>query len=116
VAILVAVRLVAVDLQTKTEKSVWPLLLTILVLMVTLTTAALIIVWIGRLMKRPPPDLSSSDELTRFRSLYESGDLNREEYERLKAKLVPRLRKELDLPAKDQPPAPPDAPPESPTP
>jgi len=102
------------------DDSSWSYFLTTVVLMATLTAAALLIVWLGRWMRRPPGDVSSGDELTRFRSLYERGELNREEYERIKAKLVPRLRKELDLPAapKETPPAPgndkPDAPPAAP--
>ena len=51
-------------------------------------------------MRGSHQDISSGDELTRFRSLYESGELGREEYERIRAKLGQRLRKELDLPDK----------------
>jgi len=86
----------------------WQVLWITLILMAILTAAALLIAWIGRWMKKPVADLSSTDELTRFRLLYESGELGREEYERIKAKLVPRMRKELDLPPappKDNPPA-----------
>jgi hypothetical protein len=40
---------------------------------------------------------SGEDEMTRYRALYESGELSQEEYDRLKALLSGRLRKQLNL-------------------
>ncbi len=118
-AIMLAVCL-ADKAPTPNDESSWEYFIATVVLMVTLTAAAIIIVWLGRWMKRPPAETPAGDELSHFRSLYERGELKREEYERIKAKLVPRLRKELDLPAKDQPAAapvdPPAPPPENPNP
>ena len=42
--------------------------------------------------------LSAEDELTQYRVLYERGELNQEEFDRLKLLLQGRLRKELNLP------------------
>ncbi|MBY0526768.1 MAG: hypothetical protein K2R98_25475 [Gemmataceae bacterium] len=75
------------------------LLIGVLVLMVVLTAAAALIIWIGRWLKRP--SASSADDLTNYRSLYEEGLLGREEYEQIRAKLGQALRKKLDLPTKD---------------
>jgi multidrug resistance efflux pump len=40
-----------------------------------------------------------NDQLSRFRSLYERGEMSREEFERVKALLTGQLRRELNVPA-----------------
>src|SRR5258708_23936498 len=75
---------------------------TTLILIATLVLAAAVIIWAGRWVRGSNEDYSSGDELTRFRSLYESGELGREEYERIRDQLGQRLRKELDLPEAQQ--------------
>jgi hypothetical protein len=47
---------------------------------------------------------STEDELTRYRTLYEQGELSQEEFDRLKALLGGRLRQELNLPQPAKPP------------
>src|SRR6267378_3263827 len=71
---------------------------------VALLLLALVVAWLQRWRKQvdavqPTPD----DELTHFRVLYERGEISREEFDRIKARLQQRLRQVLDLP---QPPAP----------
>jgi hypothetical protein len=76
-----------------------------LLLMGALAVAAIIIIYIGRWVKRPKTQ--TSDDLTYYRLLYEKGEFSREEYERIRAKLGQRLREELDLPLPGETPAPP---------
>ena len=79
-----------------------------LLLMAVLVIAALVIIVVGRWAKRPrQPAGTSSDELAHFRLLYERGECSREEYERIRSRLVPRLRKEIDVPAPSPEPPPP---------
>lgn len=57
--------------------------------------------------KKPPEQLSSADQLSHFRQLYERGELSPEEFGRIRALLGERLRHELDIPpkpAEEQPP------------
>lgn len=62
---------------------------------------ALVIFGVDRWRKRSQADqLSSGDQLTQFRVLYERGEMSREEYERVRSLLGQRLRKELDVPAR----------------
>jgi hypothetical protein len=79
-----------------------------LVLIAVMAVSAAIIIWVGRWMRRPaaPP---GGDDLAYYRLLYEQGEFSREEYERIRARLGKQLRKDLDLPAKEE--APPAAPP-----
>jgi hypothetical protein len=76
-----------------------------LLLMAALALAAVIIIYIGRWTKRPKS--TTHDDLAYYRLLYEQGEFSREEYERIRAKLGQRLRKELDLPAPGEAPGPP---------
>jgi len=49
-----------------------------------------------------------NDQLSHFRSLYERGEMSREEFESVKALLAGQLRRELNVPARSAPaPAPP---------
>jgi hypothetical protein len=83
-----------------------------------LLVGAGILFFVDRWRKRPDHSKpSGEEELTHYRTLYEQGELSREEYDRLKALLGGRLRKELNLPpladapidkpAEDKPPEPP---------
>jgi hypothetical protein len=48
---------------------------------------------------------SSSDQLSHFRTLYERGEMSREEYDRVKTLLAGQLRKEMNVPAPPAAPA-----------
>ena len=86
----------------------WDLRLTSLVLVAALLVAAVIVALTSRWRKRINADnLSASDQLAEFRSLYEEGAISKEEFERLRAVLGGEIRRELDVPAaKHSPPAP----------
>ena len=90
--------------------------LTLGVVAVILVGAA-IIAAADRWRKRPFQEkLSASDQLAQFRSLYERGQLNAQEFERIRALLTARMKQELDLPpapsANEPIPAPPSPGPE----
>jgi hypothetical protein len=69
-----------------------------------LVLAALVIAWVKRWSTRRTQDrLSSGDQLTHFRTLYEQGELGAEEFSRIRSLLAQRLKRELDTP--DKPPA-----------
>lgn len=72
--------------------------------------AAFLIMRLNRWINQPESEVSAGDELARFRQLYESGQLEREEYERIRARLGKQMRKELDLPEAPAKPAAPKAP------
>jgi hypothetical protein len=80
---------------------------------------ALVLYFVDRWRKRSMMERSfSGEQLSHFRVLYEQGELNREEYERIRTRLGSRLRQEMDLPAKPpaeaSPPPSPGEPPASP--
>ena len=80
------------------EAPLW-LIVTITILIVVLVVGAIIIMGVGRWAKSSAPTTASAgDQLTQFRLMYEQGECTREEYERIRARLGKRLRKELDLP------------------
>ena len=58
--------------------------------------------------------LSTNDQLSQFRSLYEAGQLSAEEFARIRTKLGAQIKQELALPPKseggDNKPAPPEEP------
>jgi len=86
-----------------------PVLWTTLALVVALLLGALIIAVAERWRKKTREGRSDAgDQLAHFRSLYERGELSREEFERIRGKLGKRMRQELDLPA--PPPAAPATP------
>jgi hypothetical protein len=67
-----------------------------------LLLAALVIYFVDRWRKRvaaAQDDASCNDQLSQFRSLYERGEMSREEYDSVKALLAGQLRKELNVPA-----------------
>jgi hypothetical protein len=85
----------------------WPYLSTILILMAVVLGTAMLIMAVGRWIKRPPSSLGTAgEELTSLRVLYERGEFSQEEYDRIRARLKQRLRKETGVPA----PAPADLP------
>jgi hypothetical protein len=89
-------------------------------LAVAILLGALVIFLVDRWRKRAQADqFSAGDQLSRFRLLYEQGELSREEYDRIRSKLGARLRQELDVPARPAETAPstqppPESPPETP--
>jgi hypothetical protein len=65
-----------------------------------LLLGALVLYFIDRWRKRAAlPGTPAGDELTQYRLLYERGQMSREEFERVKALLSGRMRKELNVPA-----------------
>jgi hypothetical protein len=69
-------------------------------LVAILLLGALVLAWFDRLRKRVDQNvLTPGDQLAAFRLSYERGELSQEEYERIRARLSPKLRKQLDLPA-----------------
>jgi hypothetical protein len=81
-------------------------------LVVILLLGAAVLALVDRWRKRPAPDrLSPGDQLSHFRTLYEQGQLSREEFERIRGRLSRELRAELDLPAVPPAPSPSPLPP-----
>jgi hypothetical protein len=78
----------------------WDLRLTTLALVGALLLGAVAVALTARWRKRSRSDeLSASDQLAEFRSLYLEGAISKEEFERLRAVLGGELRKELDVPS-----------------
>ena len=70
-------------------------------LIATLLLGALIFAWLDRWRKRPDRDVvTPTDQLTAFRQSYDRGELSQEEYERIRAKLAPKVRAQVNLPPK----------------
>jgi hypothetical protein len=92
------------------DQAIREYLITSGVIVLLMAVAAYVFTRLGRWINKSDPEVSAGDELARFRELYESGELDREEYDRIKAKLGKRLRKELDLPEVPDKPAAPQAP------
>jgi hypothetical protein len=73
-----------------------------------LLLAALVIAWVKRWSQSPSRQRSSAQtQLTHFRTLYERGELSSEEFNRVRALLAERVKKELEEPAVTPPPEPP---------
>jgi hypothetical protein len=102
--------------QAEEKPPVWDpqlIWLTLGVVAVILVGAAIIAV-VDRWRKRPFREkLSASDQLAQFRALFERGQLKAEEFERIRALLTERMKKEMEIPAT---PSPTKAPPNPPTP
>lgn len=75
------------------------LLVTALCLAGALLVGAVILALVNRWWRnrRLTDDLSPSAQLAQFRSLYEAGEISQEEFERLRALLGARLRKDLGV-------------------
>ncbi|HEY1375900.1 MAG TPA: SHOCT domain-containing protein [Gemmataceae bacterium] len=75
-------------------------------LIATLLLGAVIFAWLDRWRKRADRDvLTPADELAAFRQSYDRGELSQEEYERIRAKLAPKVRAQVNLPPKPARPA-----------
>jgi hypothetical protein len=86
----------------------WTLVWTGLMVVVVMV-GVLVISLTNRWRKRADATaLSSSDQLTQYRLLYEAGTLSKEEYDRVRTLLTARLRSELQMrpPASEDPPLP----------
>jgi len=65
-------------------------------LITTLLLGALIFAWLDRWRKRADRAvITPADELTAFRLSYERGELSQEEYERIRARLAPKIKQQL---------------------
>ena len=70
-----------------------------LVLVGVILLGALVIYWLDRWRKRnQAPSVTANDQLAGFRELYEQGDISQREFERIKARLAPLVREELNVP------------------
>ena len=67
------------------------------ILMATLLVGALILSYVDRWRKRQLADDSTSDvdQLGSFRAMYERGELSKEEYERVRAKVALRIKEKI---------------------
>jgi hypothetical protein len=74
-------------------------------LIATLLLGALIFAWLDRWRKRGERNTlgaTPAEQLTAFRQSYERGELSQEEYERVRAKLAPKVRQQMNLPPKTE--------------
>jgi len=70
-----------------------------LVLVGAILIGALIVHCVNQWRTRPaPPTLTANEQLAGFRELYEQGQLSQGEFERIKARLAPLVRAELNIP------------------
>jgi hypothetical protein len=70
-----------------------------LVLVGVILLGALVIYCLDRWRKRAQaPSLTANDQLANFRELYEQGDISHREFERIKGRLAPLLREQLNVP------------------
>jgi hypothetical protein len=75
------------------------LLAVTLVLVGVILVGALTIYLLDRWRKRtPPPSVTASEQLAAFRELYERGEISQREFERIKTRLAPLVRQELNVP------------------
>jgi hypothetical protein len=96
-----------------------PAVITSLVGVAVLLVGAAILALVNRWRKQPRKETTDAgDQLSHFRSLYDRGELSREEFDQIRAKLGVKLRKELNVPNKSDPKdqQPPAEPPKSPDP
>jgi hypothetical protein len=77
-----------------------PVLWTTLAMVAALLVGALLIAIVDRWRKRSAASerMTPGQQLSHFRTLYEKGELSREEFERIRALLGGRLREDLNLP------------------
>jgi hypothetical protein len=93
------------------------LLWAMVALVATLLLGALIFAWLDRWRRRGNRDtLTPVDQLTAFRQSYDRGELSQQEYERIRAKLAPKVRQQVNLPPKAANAGPPAAQPATPEP
>jgi uncharacterized membrane protein len=80
------------------QRSGWKILETSLILVAALLVGAAIIALVERWRKRSGSEgLTSGDQLSHFRNLYEEGSISKEEFERIRARLAGQMRDELNL-------------------
>lgn len=84
----------------------FPLLWALLPLVLLLLLAAWIIARVRRWREEEAGELTPGDELTHYRELYEQGDLDEEEYQRIRALLGQRMKDKLNLSGEPNPPLP----------
>ena len=90
----------------------WRLVWATLGIVAAILIGAAIIALVDRWRKRPFQEkLSASDQLAQFRLLYERGQLKPEEFERIRALLTERMKKELEASAAAVPKEPSPSPP-----
>jgi hypothetical protein len=81
----------------------WDLKLTTLTLIGALLVGAVVVALTARWRKRlVSSELSPSDQLAEFRSLYLEGAISKEEFEQLRAILGEELRRDLKVPAPEK--------------
>jgi len=79
----------------------WELLGAGLALAGLIILGALTIYWVGRWLKQPPPPpIRPEQQLSQYRTLYDSGEITKEEFDSIRI----QLEKKASLP----PPSPPD--------
>jgi uncharacterized membrane protein len=70
-----------------------PRILTVTILLTgSLLLGALVLALVDRWRKRQDEAVQPHEQLTSFRVLYERGELSEQEYQRVKAKLTPKLK------------------------
>ena len=73
----------------------WPTFGLVLVLLL----AAVVLSWFDRWRKRTDRDvLSPAEQLDAFRLSYERGELSADEYKRIKVRLAPKIKEQLNVP------------------
>jgi hypothetical protein len=73
------------------------LLVSTLILIGIILIGALIIYVVDRWRKRSEPSrLSANEQLANFREMYEEGEISHKEFERIREKLAPLVRQELN--------------------
>jgi hypothetical protein len=78
----------------------WDLKLTTLTLVGALLVGAVLVALTARWRRRTrSAELTASDQLAEFRSLYLEGAISKEEFDQLRAVLGGEMRRELDVPA-----------------
>ncbi len=102
--------------QAEEKPPVWdpqPVIWLTLGVVAVLLLGAAIIAVVDRWRKQPFQEkLSASDQLAQFRTLFEGGQLQADEFERIRALLMERMKKEMEMPATPSSKEPPSKPPD----
>jgi hypothetical protein len=94
----------AIVLAGPTPQFIWPTL----ILVATLLIGAFIISLVERWRKRAPSvTITAGDQLTKFREMYDRGQITREEFEAIRAELADRIKAEAGIGVSPQAPGPP---------
>ena len=100
-------------LQLTDPRVLWPTF----ALVVILLFAAVLLSWFDRWRKRTDGILTTpADQLNAFRLSYERGELSQDEYKRIKARLAPKIKQQLNVPPPTPNERPPNPPPPTPPP